>query len=383
MHDNLYLLDIVASFNETLYPSIRGTKHKLTDKDSIMLWHKRLSHISKHIIQRLVSEEILNSLDMIDFQVCIECIKGKQIEKRKLDANRCTNVLELIHIDIYGPFPKASWNGQRYFITFIDDYPRYGYLYLIHEKSQDLDVFKSFKVEVELQLGNQIKIFKSDHGGEYYGRYDGLGEQRPGPFTIFLKECGIVPQYTMPGKPSMNGVVKRLNRTLQNMVRSMISHYSLPKSLWGETLKIVVYILSRVPSKALAKTPYELCTGKKPNIRHLHVWGCPTQTRPYRPNENKLDEGTVSCYFVGYAERSQGFKFYNPTIGSFFETGNARFFEDVEFKGEDNIRSVGFEEEKKNNQDQVLILDVVFCPNIALDNAQAILPNIVQDVVMV
>ena len=63
--------------------------------------------------------------------------------------------------------------------------------------------------------------------------------------------------------------------------------------------------------------------------------------------------------------------------------GNARFFEDVEFGEEDNIRSVVFEEEQENNQDQVLIPDVVFCPNIALDIAQAILPNIVQDVVMV
>ena len=128
MHDNLYLLDIVASFNETLYTSTRGTKCKLTDKDSIMLWNMRLCHISKQRIQRLVSDEILDSLGMTNFQVCIECIKGKQIEKRKLGANRCTDVLELIYTDICGPLLIASWNGQRYFITFIDDYSRYVYL---------------------------------------------------------------------------------------------------------------------------------------------------------------------------------------------------------------------------------------------------------------
>ena len=150
-------------------------------------------------------------------------------------------------------------------------------------------MFKSFKAEVELQLGKKIKAVKSDRGGEYYGRYDGSGEQRLGPFSIFLKECGIVPHYTIPGKPSMNGVAERRNRTLQNMVRSMISHSSLPESLWGEALKTAVYILNRVPSKAVAKTPYELWTGKKPSIRHLHVWGCPAQARPYGPNEKKLD----------------------------------------------------------------------------------------------
>ena len=78
VHDNLYLLDTVASFKETLYTSIRGIKCKLTDKDSVMLWHKRLGHISKQRIQRLVSDEIFDSLDMTDFQVFFDCIKGKK-----------------------------------------------------------------------------------------------------------------------------------------------------------------------------------------------------------------------------------------------------------------------------------------------------------------
>ena len=61
---------------------------------------------------------------------------------------------------------------------------------------------------MEFQLGKKIKVVKSDRGGEYYGRYDGSGEQRPGPFVLFLKECVIVPQYTLPEKPSMNGVAE-------------------------------------------------------------------------------------------------------------------------------------------------------------------------------
>ena len=105
---------------------------------------------------------------------------------RKIGANRSSGVLELVHTDICGPFPTTSWNGQQYFITFIDDYSHYGYLYLIHEKSQSLDVFKFYKVEVENQLGKKIKAIKYDCGGEYYGRYDGLGEQRRGAFARYL-----------------------------------------------------------------------------------------------------------------------------------------------------------------------------------------------------
>ena len=134
-HDDLYLLDTVASIIETLHSSSCDTKRKLANEDFAMPWHKCLGLISKQRIKKLVSDRILDSLDLVDFQVYIECIKGKQTNIRRLGANRSSNVLHFIHRNIYEPFPVASWNGQQYFISFIDDYSRYGYLYLIHEKS--------------------------------------------------------------------------------------------------------------------------------------------------------------------------------------------------------------------------------------------------------
>ena len=171
--DNLYMLDTVASYHETLQLSTQGVKRKLTDENSSSLWYKRLGHISKRRIERLVSDGILDSLDCADFEICTNCIKGKQTNTRKFGANKATNVLELIHIDICGPFPTVSWNDQQYFIAFIDYFSHYDYLYLIHEKSQSLEVFKSFKVEVENQLNKRIKNVISDRGSEYYGKYDG------------------------------------------------------------------------------------------------------------------------------------------------------------------------------------------------------------------
>ena len=114
---------------------------------------------------------IRDSLDFTNFTIFVECIKGKKTKKR-LGGNRVSKILELIHTYICGSFLKASWNGQQYFISFIDDYSRYGYLYLIKEKSQSLDMFKAFKAEVENQLNKRIKAVRSDHGGEYYGKYD-------------------------------------------------------------------------------------------------------------------------------------------------------------------------------------------------------------------
>ena len=104
------------------------------------------------------------------------------------------------------------------------------YLYLLYDKAEALDDFKTYKAEVEKQRENKIKIIRSDRGGEYYGRYTEKG-QMLGPFAKFLQEEGIIAQYTMPGTPQQNGVSERRNRTLMDMVRSIISNSDLPLSL--------------------------------------------------------------------------------------------------------------------------------------------------------
>jgi transposase InsO family protein len=157
-----------------------------------------------------------------------------------------------MHTNICGPFPIKSVDGFDSFITFTDDFSRYGYIYPIKERSEVLDKFKVFKTEVENQHNIKIKIVRFDRGGEYYGRHTPYG-QVPGPFTRLLQENGIIVQYSMPGDPQQNGVAERRNRTLMDMVRSMLNYFTLPISLWMEALKTAVHILNRVPSKSCLK----------------------------------------------------------------------------------------------------------------------------------
>jgi len=77
-YDNLYLLDIVASYGESINAELCCTKCRIDNTNSGALWLKRLSHISKNKIERLVSNRILDSIDFISFDVCVECIKDKQ-----------------------------------------------------------------------------------------------------------------------------------------------------------------------------------------------------------------------------------------------------------------------------------------------------------------
>ncbi len=152
---------------------------------SSKLWHCRLGHISRGRIERLVKNEILPPLEFSDLEKCIDCMKGKYVKKIKKTATRSTGVLETIHTDICGPFLVKSVDGYDMFITFTDDYSRYGYIYPIKERSEALDKFKIFKAEVENQHSLKIKLVRSDRGGEYYGRHTPYG-QVPGPFVKFL-----------------------------------------------------------------------------------------------------------------------------------------------------------------------------------------------------
>ena len=110
-------------------------------------------------------------------------------------------------------------------------------------------------------------------------------------------------------------------------------------------LKTTMYLLNRVPSKAVQKTPFELWTGRKPSLRHLHVWGCQAEIRVYNPHEKKLDARTISGYFIGYLEKSKGYRFYCPTHSTrIVETGNARFIENGETNGSEASRNVEIKE---------------------------------------
>jgi hypothetical protein len=230
--DGLYKLNLNSHFAKsllTLHHNV-GTNHNLINENSSILWHRRLGHISKERLERLVKDEILPNLDFTDFDVCADCIKGKQTKYTKKCATRSGRLLEIVHTDICGPFDSPSFGREKYFITFIDGFSRYCYIYLLHEKSQTVDALEVYITDVERQLDRKVKFVRSDRGGEYYGRYDGLG-QCPGPFAKLLEKHGMCAQYTMPGTPRQNGVVERRIRTLMDMVRSMLSNSSLPISL--------------------------------------------------------------------------------------------------------------------------------------------------------
>ncbi|GJY11823.1 retrotransposon protein, putative, ty1-copia subclass [Tanacetum coccineum] len=138
---------------------------------------------------------------------------------------------------------------------------RYGYVYLLKHKHEVFETFKVFKNEVENQLGKTIKALRSDRGGEYISQ----------EFKDYLKACGIFQQLTPLYTPQHNRVFERKNRTLLDMVRSMMNLTTMPLSFWGYALETATRILNMVPTKKVDKTPYELWTHQAPDRLCLNV----------------------------------------------------------------------------------------------------------------
>ncbi|KAI3698995.1 hypothetical protein L2E82_42959 [Cichorium intybus] len=182
--------------------------------EKVCLWHSRLGHIIKKRIAQLQKDGVLESFDLRTDDVCESCLLGKMTKSPfRGSFERGEGLLDIIHTDVCGPFRSTTKDGTRFYVMFTDDFSRYGYIYLIKHKSDTFEKFKEFKNEVENQLGRKIKMLRSDRGGEYLSI----------EFLDYLKECRIVSQLTPPRTPQLNGVAERRNRTLLDMVRSMMS----------------------------------------------------------------------------------------------------------------------------------------------------------------
>ena len=127
-----------------------------------------MGHINPNKIQRLIKDGLLEPLDFDGFPVCESCLEGK-MTKRPFNAKgrRAQDLLELVHSDLCGPMSTQARGGYEYFITFIDNYSRFGYVYLMKQNSEAFEKFKEFKAEVENQLGKCIKAIQLNWGGEY------------------------------------------------------------------------------------------------------------------------------------------------------------------------------------------------------------------------
>ncbi|GJR87438.1 retrotransposon protein, putative, ty1-copia subclass [Tanacetum coccineum] len=142
--DDIYEIDLSSSnTNDSSMYDVSNKRAKL-NLDSTLLWHYRLGHISKKRIEKLQHDGLLDSTEIKSFEKCVSCMSGSMARKPySYQVERAKDLLGLIHTDVCGPFRTVSRQGASYFVTFTDDFSRYGYVYLLKHKHE---VFETFKV---------------------------------------------------------------------------------------------------------------------------------------------------------------------------------------------------------------------------------------------
>jgi hypothetical protein len=274
----------------------------------IDLWHQRFGHVNGTQLKEMVQKKLVEGVDRIqhtELDFCEGCINGKMQRNsfKPVGAVKSTRKLQLVHSDVCGPMQTESIGGCKYFVTFIDDYTRYCHAYFLKRKSDVFEKFKDFQTMIENETGRKIVTFRSDRGGEYLSS----------EFDRYLKMQGVKHEVSVAKCPEQNGVAERMNRTLMESARSMLSHSGLSNMYWAEAISTAVYLRNRLPTAAFKEktTPYEKWHERKPKVDHLKVFGCVAYSHIADDERKKLDAKAEKLRFLGYSSESKGYRLYD------------------------------------------------------------------------
>jgi hypothetical protein len=303
-----------------------------TAQDDSMLWHERYGHLNFNYLKQLQIKNMVDGMSNVDGKddkYCEVCIKGKMTKVMKTNKPRTPkDALEVVHTDVCGPMQVKTLFGEKYFVTFIDEYSHLVVTYLLKSKDEVLNKLITFTNMAETQSGKKIKFIQCDNGGEYINNQ----------MERWCNNKGVIMRKTIPYHPEQNGIAERMNRTIMEKARCMLSSSNLPMNLWGEAVMAATYIINRSPTSALpkSKTPIEMWTRRKPDVSHMRKFG--SISYAHIPNEirRKLDDKARLGIMVGY--ELNGYRLYDLVTKRIFRAKNVKFNENETVSSYPSVR---------------------------------------------
>ncbi|RVX18783.1 Retrovirus-related Pol polyprotein from transposon TNT 1-94 [Vitis vinifera] len=288
--------------------------------DAPLLIHNRLGHPSLSKFQKMVPRfSTLSSLP------CESCQLGKhtRVSFPKRLNNRAKSPFELVHTDVWGPCRTASTLGFQYFVTFIDDYSRCTWLFLMKNRAELFSIFQKFYTEIQTQFNISIRVLRSDNAREYFSAQ----------FTSFMSHHGILHQSSCAHTPQQNGVAERKNRHLVETARTLLLHSHVPFRFWGDAVLTACYLINRMPSSVLHdQIPHSLLFPDQPlYFLPPRVFGCTCFVHILTPGQDKLSAKAMKCLFLGYSRLQKGYRCYSLETHRYFISADVTFFEDSPF----------------------------------------------------
>ncbi|KAG6512493.1 hypothetical protein ZIOFF_030614 [Zingiber officinale] len=196
------------------------------------------------------------------------------------------------------------------------------WVFVLAAKKDAFQAFKKFKSVTENTTEYKIKTLRTDRGGEFLST----------KFTRFCENEGIERHLTTPYTPQQNGVVERRNCTVMAMARSLLKGTHMPARFWGEAVRHAVYLLNRLPTRALGdRTPFEAWMGRKPHLAHLKVFGYVAYVKNTTPHLKKLDDRSSPMVYLGVEEGCIAHRLFDPRHGKLQVSRDVVFQENSEW----------------------------------------------------
>ena len=190
-----------------------------------------------------IIKEIVSSVFEFAILDCESCqfAKHHRLSYSPRVNQRASAPFELVHSNVWGSCPVVSPTRFRYFVTFVDDYSRTTWLYLMKSRSELISHFRAFCAEFHTQFRVYVQNLRSDNAKE------NVSEQ----FQSFMLQHGILHQTSCVDTPAQNGVAERKNRHLLETVRALLFQMHVPKHFWADAVSTACFLINRMPSSVL------------------------------------------------------------------------------------------------------------------------------------
>jgi hypothetical protein len=240
---------------------------------------------------------------------------------------------DLVSVDGWGPLRKhPDWNGNTYYIVFIDHYSGNSFLYLYSSPSQVASIVVEFLTEVETFLGHPVKVLRSDGEGGYISK----------KVKNYCSEKGIRLERTLPDAHQQNGMSEGFNAHCLATIRTMLIQAQLGSDLWGEAALNYSYTKNKLPTSGHEECPDTLWYGKKPNISHMRSFGekCFAHVMP-KNQQSKIDPRAYAAIFLGYDLHTKAYRLMDPQTHSLFLSRSVQFLPKYEWPDPTTIGRFG------------------------------------------
>lgn len=224
---------------------------------------------------------------------------------------------QLLHIDVWGPLNTRTYDGNRFFVTIVDDCTRLLWIFLIKLKSDVCVVLKNFLIFAKTQFNAMVKTIRTDNGSEF------VNAECHNLFT----SLGITHQRTCIHTPQQNGIVERKHKHILEVARAIRFQGHIPIRFWGNCVLTAAYIINLLPTPVLhEKSPHEVFHNSKPTLKHLRVLGCLCFAKNIYIHD-KFQSRSVVAVHMGYSPTTKGYILYNLKDKKFFLSRDVEFRE--------------------------------------------------------